>query len=199
MSGGYPRSCFGQRFYLAPSCDQIQTYRNAEFKREFGRACTCGRAQDCVPQASGQFLGSDQGRHWDQQRHGTKGNGWLAQNPCCNRAPKCLIYRTRDGGFSLPKTTRLWAVALSSARKLTGCDSTLGIRTNTAESMSKAAHDDQGKATTEPQSRACEGTNSREPGENQSPRGARRPQRIETEDLGVVHSSSMEAERLPLM
>ena len=20
--GGYPRSCFGQRFYLAPSCDQ---------------------------------------------------------------------------------------------------------------------------------------------------------------------------------
>jgi len=65
--------------------------------------------------------------------------------------------------------------------------------------MSKAARDDQGKATTEPQSRACEGTNSREPGENQSPRGARRPQRIETEDLGLVHSSSMEAERLPLM
>src|SRR6266513_129535 len=29
--------------------------------------------------------------------------------------------------------------------------------------MSKAARDDQGKATTEPQSRACEGTNSREP------------------------------------
>src|SRR6266705_6374870 len=32
-----------------------------------------------------------------------------------------------------------------------------------------------------------------------SPRGARRPQRIETEDLGVVHHSSSEAERLPLM
>src|SRR5439155_24014846 len=67
--------------------------------------------KDCVPQASGPFLGADQGRDRDQQRHGTKGNGWLAQNPCCNRAPKCLIYRTREGGFSLPKTTRLWAVA----------------------------------------------------------------------------------------
>src|SRR5438132_14402560 len=65
--------------------------------------------------------------------------------------------------------------------------------------MSKAARDDQGKATTEPQSRACEGTNSREPGENQSPRGARRPQRIETEDLGLVNSSSMDAERRSLM
>src|SRR6266571_9429708 len=97
MSGGYPRSCFGQRFYLAPSCDQIQTYRNAEFKREFGRACTGGRAQDCVPQASGPFVGADQGRHRDQQRHGTKGDGWVAQNPCCNRAPKCLIYRTPRG------------------------------------------------------------------------------------------------------
>ena len=31
-----------------------------------------------------------------------------------------------------------------------------------------------------------------------SPRGARRPQRIETEDLGVVHHSSLEAERLLL-
>ena len=51
-------------------------------------------AQDCVPQASGPFLGTDQGRHWDQQRHGTKGNGWLAQNPRRNRVPKCLIQDT---------------------------------------------------------------------------------------------------------
>src|SRR3989442_14564559 len=36
---------------------------------------------------SGPFLGADQGRDRDQQRHGTKGNGWLAQNPCCNRPP----------------------------------------------------------------------------------------------------------------
>src|SRR5947209_11409721 len=34
---------------------------------------------------------------------------------------------TWELGFSVPETTRLWAVALSSARKLTGCDSTLGI------------------------------------------------------------------------
>jgi len=32
-----------------------------------------------------------------------------------------------------------------------------------------------------------------------SPRGARRPQSIETEDLGVANRSSSEAERLPLM
>ncbi len=26
-----------------------------------------------------------------------KGNGWVAQNPCCNPVPKCLIYRTPRG------------------------------------------------------------------------------------------------------
>jgi len=51
--------------------------------------------------------------------------------------------------------------------------------------MSKAARDDQGKATTEPQSRACEGTNSREPGENQSPRGSQQPLCIESKDWDV--------------
>src|SRR5437867_1732313 len=85
--GGYPRSCFGQRFYLAHHAIKIQTYRNAEFKREFGRACTGGRAQDWVPQASGPFLGADQGRDRDQQRHGTKAMAGLPKTPVATPSP----------------------------------------------------------------------------------------------------------------
>src|SRR5439155_9195116 len=61
-----------------------------------GRGCP----QNRLPTSSGPFLGADQGRYRDQQRHGTKGNGWLAQNPCCNPVPKCLICRTSKGANS---------------------------------------------------------------------------------------------------
>jgi DNA invertase Pin-like site-specific DNA recombinase len=60
----------------------------------------------------GSFVGADQGRHRDQQRHGAKGNGWLAQNPRRNRVPKCLIQDTPRVRILLPETTRLWAAAL---------------------------------------------------------------------------------------
>ena len=106
MSGATLGLVLARDFTQPHHAIKIQTYRNAQF----GRACTGGRAQDWVPQASGPFVGPDQGRHRDQQRHGTKGDGWVAQNPYCNRVPKSLIHRTRECRFSLPKTNWLWAV-----------------------------------------------------------------------------------------
>ena len=43
-----------------------------------------------------------QGRSWaqikadtrDQQGHSAESDGWVAQNPCCNPVPKCVICRT---------------------------------------------------------------------------------------------------------
>src|SRR6266571_1714615 len=66
--------------------------------------------------------------HRDQQRHGTKGNGWLAQNPCCNRAPKCLIYRTPRG-----------QILTAQNHPVVGSCPSFPLGNQGAESMSKAA------------------------------------------------------------
>src|SRR5438309_1364918 len=59
MSGATLGLVLARDFTWPHHAIKIQTYRNAEFKREFGRACPGGRAPDCVPQAPGPFLGTD--------------------------------------------------------------------------------------------------------------------------------------------
>src|SRR5438876_440566 len=75
------------------------------------------RAYTRLSTLSGPFLGTDQRRHRDQQRHGTKGDAWVAQNPCCKPLPKCLICRTTTADSHCPKPTGCGQLPFFSAGK----------------------------------------------------------------------------------